>query len=351
MDVARYGLADGSFRHGHRDPTTLRWEHSMLTPPQPLDEARRLAALRALDLLDSLPEERFDRITRLARRLFNVPIALVSLVDAERQWFKSRQGLDVPQTHRDISFCGHAVAGGALLVVDDALDDERFSDNPLVVGDPSIRFYAGCPVYAGGGFAVGTLCLIDRQPHSLGAEEVALLRDLAAMIEDEFGALQQATTDPLTGIANRRGLEALAGRSLALSRRLGAPATLLLFDLDGFKPINDELGHAAGDRALVDFAESLVETFREADVIARLGGDEFCVLACGPQIEMASPLARLEANLAALSDRPYRIAFSVGAVEYDPRRHGSIAELIAAADQAMYEVKPSRQAPAIAAVG
>ena len=117
----------------------------MWVPAKPVDEAARLDALHRLNVLDTGPEERFDRLTRLAKRLFNVPIALVSLVDAERQWFKSAAGVDVSQTPRNISFCGHAILGDQILMICDARLDERFYDNPLVVGDPRIRYYAGCP--------------------------------------------------------------------------------------------------------------------------------------------------------------------------------------------------------------
>ena len=115
----------------------------MRAPEIPPNESQRLAALRALGVLDTPPEERFDRLTRIATRAFNVPIALVSLVDGERQWFKSCQGLGSQETSREVSFCGHAILDPAVLVVSDAFNAERFCDNPLVVGDPGIRFYAG----------------------------------------------------------------------------------------------------------------------------------------------------------------------------------------------------------------
>jgi len=155
-------------------------------PPALLDETRRLRSLKALRILDTIPEERFDRITRLACRTFNVPIALVSLVDHDRQWFKSKQGLDASESSRDISFCGHTIAQEGPLVVLDALLDSRFADNPFVTGPPNIRFYAGQPVHAADGSRIGTLCLIDRQPRTLTRDEFELLADLAAMIDREF---------------------------------------------------------------------------------------------------------------------------------------------------------------------
>ncbi len=164
----------------------------MLAPTLPFNEGQRLAALRSLDLLDTPAEERFDRITRVARRLFGVPIALVSLVDRDRQWFKSAQGLAACETPRDISFCGHAIHAAAVFVVEDTLVDSRFADNPLVVGPPGIRFYAGAPLATAGGLRIGTLCLIDRQPRSFDATERGALRDLADWVQEEIGRRDEA---------------------------------------------------------------------------------------------------------------------------------------------------------------
>lgn len=158
----------------------------MQPPPIPADEPERQGALDALKLLDTPPEQRFDRLTRIARRHFGVPIALVSLVDRERQWFKSRQGLDASETRRDISFCGHAIVSDDIFCVPDALEDPRFADNPLVTGDPRIRFYAGAPLHAPDGSRVGTLCIIDGKPRRLSENELATLRDLADIAEKEI---------------------------------------------------------------------------------------------------------------------------------------------------------------------
>ncbi|MBF0218961.1 MAG: PAS domain S-box protein [Gammaproteobacteria bacterium] len=156
----------------------------MQTPATPDNENERLLALRNLSLLDTPPEPRFDRITRITKALFAVPITLVSLVDSERQWFKSRQGLDACETGRDISFCGHAILKDDLFIINDALNDARFADNPLVSGEPHIRFYAGAPLHAPGGERIGTLCLIDREPRELTAAQQTMLRDLGDSIEE-----------------------------------------------------------------------------------------------------------------------------------------------------------------------
>jgi len=168
----------------------------MLTPPQPPDEQGRLAALRALNILDTPPDERFDRLTRLAQRTFNVPIALISLVDEKRQWFKSCQGLSVSETPRDISFCAHAILDGALLIVPDTTKDLRFHDNPLVTADPFIRFYAGQPLQAADGSRIGALCLIDQVPREFDAEQRRALRDMADLVQEQLARPSPETLGP-----------------------------------------------------------------------------------------------------------------------------------------------------------
>lgn len=320
----------------------------MLAPPKPIDENRRLAALRGAGILDTPPEERFDRITRIAKRLFDVPIALVSLVDEHRQWFKSRQGLDAQETPRDISFCGHAILSSDILVIPDAKDDHRFRDNPLVTGPPGIRFYAGCPLALSNGELIGTLCIIDSEPRTLEGEDHAILRDLAKVVERELAALELAIMDELTQLCNRRGFEHRCSQSLEMCRRLGEPSVLLYFDLDGFKRINDSFGHFEGDRALQEFALALTNTFRASDVLGRIGGDEFAVLVTSVSAERTDSLIRrLEQMLERRelsTGRDYEVRFSVGAVAFDPARHRNISDLMKEADELMYRRKKRRSA-------
>ncbi len=321
----------------------------MLKPEKPAEEATRIETLRALNILDTSPEERFDRLSRLAKRLFDVPIALVSLVDENRQWFKSCQGLGATETSRDISFCGHAILGGDIFLIPDAALDERFHDNPLVTNEPYIRFYAGCPLTVPNGSKLGTLCVIDREPRDFSEDDLALLRDLARMAEQELAAVQLATMDELTMLSNRRGFEALSRHALGLCRRLEKSASLLYFDLDLFKNINDRFGHAEGDRALTNFARLLKQTFRESDVLARPGGDEFTVLltnVAGEELNIS--IHRLQQAVDQYNKearRGYDIVYSVGAVQFDAARHSDIAELVAEADTLMYEQKKQRRKP------
>ena len=158
----------------------------MIKPPFPQNEAERVQILRNLLILDTEPEERFDTVTSYAQSRFKVEIALVSLIDTDRQWFKSSCGLSARETPRDISFCGHAILDDEVLVVPNALEDTRFFDNPLVMGPPGIRFYAGAPLKLSSGHNVGTLCIIDSKPKYLYEEEIDHLRVLAHMVSMEL---------------------------------------------------------------------------------------------------------------------------------------------------------------------
>jgi GAF domain-containing protein len=158
----------------------------MQLAPIPVDDAQRLQALRELLILDTPPEERFDRIVAFAAQEFDVPIALVSLVDRNRQWFKARVGLQVCETSRDISFCGHAVVQHDTLVIEDTLADPRFADNPLVLGPPFIRFYAGAQLELPGPATVGTLCVIDTRPRQLDRTDLAILGSLRDLVVQEL---------------------------------------------------------------------------------------------------------------------------------------------------------------------
>jgi GAF domain-containing protein len=180
-------------------------------------EITRVAAVRSLRLLDTQREERFDRITRLAQHVLEVPIAVISLVDSDRQWFKSSVGLDYRETARSISFCSHAIQHDALMEIPDAREDPRFAANPTVTGAPYTRFYAGQPITAGSGHRVGTLCVMDVQPRRLTGRERAELRDLATWVELEC-------------VVARSDLEADSGRldfTSTVSRELPRPRASL----------------------------------------------------------------------------------------------------------------------------
>lgn len=317
----------------------------MEKPDFPNNESARLDTIRFLNILDKPPEERFDRLTRMAKRMFRVSIALVSIVDENRQWFKSCYGLAMRETPRNISFCGHAILGNDIFVINDALTDHRFADNPLVIGHPHIRFYAGCPLRVADEIRIGTLCIIDDRPREFDAEDAAALRDLAAMVEDELSAFETATNDDLTKISNRRGFLPLAQHCLNLCTRQGMSASLVFIDLNRFKFINDMFGHAEGDRALVAFSDCMRTTFHSSDLFARLSGDEFVVLLTKtrkPEAEFVMRKLSTAINTYNINaNRGYYLSFSYGIVEYQPETCMSIEELISQGDAEMYEIKRS----------
>lgn len=317
----------------------------MKIPDIPQDEEARLSSLRKLNVLDTPSEERFDRLARLAKRMFNVPIALVSLIDENRQWFKSCIGLSVSETSRDISFCGHAILGDEIFIIADTKKDKRFSDNPLVLNEPKIRFYAGCPLRHMDGSKLGTLCIIDIKPRVISEEDLEALKDLAELAENELMALQLATLDELTGISNRRGFIKLAKHSLDMCARQNIPASLVYFDLNEFKQINDKYGHAEGDSALIYFSNQLINTFRNSDLVARIGGDEFVALLTDTSKEPAEKtIERLQNSINQYNEDPhhvYQLSFSDGILNIDHEKNLSIETLLSMADSLMYEKKHS----------
>jgi diguanylate cyclase (GGDEF)-like protein len=319
-------------------------------PPaaKPKDEAQRLNALHALQILDTLPEERFDRITRLAQRLFGAQIATFTLVDEDRQWFKSAVGTDNKEDPRDVSFCSHVVGDNAQMVVPDARIDPRFSDNPLVQADPNIRFYAGQPVAAPGGEAVGTLCVIDDQPREAGDFDGEALAELAGMVEAEIASLSLAIGDELTGLSNRRGFEMLGERLIAAARRLDLPVSAIYADLDNLKPINDNFGHEAGDAALAQTAEVLTGSMRASDLIARLGGDEFCALLVGAAAQAAPRLLDRVQEAVAERNRtttePWELSMTLGLAESPSGKDVALWDLVGVADAEMITAKQAKKA-------
>ncbi len=320
----------------------------MIKPPIPADESQRLKILRDMRLLDTPPEERFDRVTRLARQVFSTPIALVSLVDADRQWFKSRQGLDAAETPRDVSFCGHAILDDKTMVVNDALTDERFADNPLVCGNPNIRFYAGYPLAGPDGSRVGTLCIIDDKPKNMTKEQLSLLRELGRMVEEELIAVNESTTDVTTGISNRNGFLAVADHVLALCKRRREPANLLLFHMQDLQAFEDDHGRYEGDTMALELSHLLMATFRESDIVARIALDTFGVLLADTDDAGAKEAeGRFEQVLGARNrdaSRRHEIQTDVYTVAFDEAQHDSAETLLREGENAIFEAQEQRRA-------
>ena len=320
----------------------------MIKPAIPADERRRLQTLREMKLLDTPPEERFDRVTRLAKQVFSTQIALVSLVDADRQWFKSRQGLDAEETPREISFCGHAILDDKIMVVNNAVEDQRFCDNPLVCGNPNIRFYAGYPLAAPDGSRVGTLCIIDDKPKNLSREQLQLLRELGRMVEEELIAADASTVDPVTGLSNRNGFYSIAEHLLPMCVRTEQPATLLMFHLHNLDDIDSSIGRAEGDGAAVEFAHMLMACFRNSDITARVTADIFCVLLAGTDLDgVENARYRLDEQISQRNrdagDR-YELLYDAHAVAYKKGRHPDVMALLKDGEQLIIEAERDEDA-------
>jgi diguanylate cyclase (GGDEF)-like protein len=242
------------------------------------DEPARIAALQRLDVLDTAVEEPFEKIVTLVRTVLAVPIATVTLVDRNRQWFKAKRGLEVDQTPRSVSICTHTIQQREPLIVEDADLDARFAGSPLVAGPPHIKSYAGIPLRTPEGYNIGSLCAMDTRPRRFSPADVAILANFANIVCDELELRMIAQVDHLTGALTRRGFTEQVEREIARARRNGRLGTLVMLDLDHFKSVNDTHGHAVGDRVLQQVAEILRATLRPSDVFGRLGGEEFAIL-------------------------------------------------------------------------
>ncbi|CAH0536704.1 sensor domain-containing diguanylate cyclase [Vibrio marisflavi] len=284
----------------------------MLQPQVPANEGKRLRNLRRLGIIESGYEERFDRVTRVVRQLYDVPIAIVSLVDENWIWFKSCFGLPVKKAPRDISICGHAILTKDPLVIEDASKDPRFLDNPLVVGDPNIRFYAGIPLVYGDDTVLGTLCIIDDKPRKFSRENVARLIEIAKEVESELSDCHDLSIDPVTQISNRRGFLSLAQKTLSYCQFGKYPYSLAHLELQ----LPHSVSQQENDKTIQEFSALIQSTFRESDVFARTGENEFALFLAGSSNKVAHiAVKRLESAIKTYNssgNRAYPLSFRYG---------------------------------------
>lgn len=334
----------------------------MIPAPLPVDESARLESLHRLEVLDTPIEERFERIARMAGKLLGVPMATVSLVDAERQWFKCVHGFDATQTPRSVSFCGYTILEDELMVVSDATRDARFHDSPLVTGDPHVAFYAGCPVHSPDGSRVGALCVMDCKPRRLSQEDRQTLRDLAGLVETELretilsdvqrrlirqldAQTRAALIDPLTRLWRREGVIDLMGATLARVAAGELSMAAIMIDVDRFKTVNDTLGHPAGDEVLRECARRLLSGIRDSDAIGRFGGEEFLVMVTSPESEDAAVriAERIRQRVAEapihIKDRAVPLTVSLGLVHVPAGTQIDQETVIDRADRALLQAK------------
>jgi diguanylate cyclase (GGDEF)-like protein len=307
-----------------------------------IDESARLAALRRYDVLDTPAEEPFEKITALVGAILKTPICTVTLVDAERQWFKSHPGIQVSETPRSISFCTHTITRREPLIIEDARKDQRFWDNPLVRGAPFIASYAGVPLKTPDGYNVGALCVIDTVARKFEAAQIEILKSFAALVVDELELRQLAQRDFLTGVMSRRAFMGEIDRQMALCTRHDRTSSIIMFDVDHFKSVNDRFGHPAGDMVLKEIAGRVSAELRVEDCIGRLGGEEFAVLLPDTSAEKALNFAeRLRTSLAACPmplDVPVQVTASFGIAEFTCDMKEAV-EWLSPADAALYSAK------------
>lgn len=343
-------------------------------------EAERLVALARYNILDTLPEPAYDDVVEIASCIAGTPIALISLLDQERQWFKAKLGLAVDSTPREDSFCKCLLdlPLDEVLIVPDAHADARFSASPLVVGDPYIRFYMGAPLITPDGHVLGSLCTIDRvvrhpteqqalalqalarhvmqllelrhrnrEIRELLSERAVQMRELSnyqvLLEQHNRQLLTESRTDRLTKIGNRMALDQYLVAAHQDSVKLHRPLSILLIDVDYFKPYNDQFGHPAGDEVLQQVAALLYDSCRSTDFAARYGGEEFMLILPETTARTAVQVAeRLRHRIEEEQFPNRQITVSIGVARMISRKSQqpiTVPELVRYADQALYQAK------------
>ncbi|WP_101925013.1 MULTISPECIES: sensor domain-containing diguanylate cyclase [Luteimonas] len=346
----------------------------MIRPGVPDNEVLRQATLDAYRILDTPPEAAFDDLVAIAAAICDVPIAVVTLIDHERQWFKAKLGLDDREGARDTAFCAHAILQPQeTMVVRDATEDPRFRDNPMVSGTPHVRFYAGAPLLATNGLPMGTFCVVDDRPRDLAPDQRAALEALSRQasrlmelqrvsgelrlqieergwyeqqllhyqqeLESQNADLtEQSMTDPLTGLSNRRAFAQAVDAAIDAATRDGTPLAIAVVDIDHFKTINDLHGHAEGDRVLQALGALLKQDAGAArGRVARYGGEEFVLLLAGLTDAAAALHCEHLREAVALAPTGLPVTVSIGVAAL--RAGEDATGLFARADAALYQAK------------
>jgi len=345
--------------------------------PIPHNEISRLKALQEYKVMDTLPEQAYDNFTKLASMICNTPIALITLLDEERQWFKSRIGLERSEIPREAAICNHTIImPDNILVISDATYDPRFVNNPLVALEPNIRFYAGVSLVTSSGEALGTICVMDDKPRDITQEQLDALEVLSHEVMGQFelrrsiatlersmlkqenyiDQLQeyqrelekvraelenQSLTDALTAVSNRRAFDTRFEEEFLRAKRYKVACSLILIDIDFFKQYNDTFGHTAGDEGLIAVAALLKEDVRIHDMVARYGGEEFAVILPNTDIKGAMVMGeRFRRSIQRASWKHKQLTISVGVASLHEGMQKPM-DLLRESDTALYQAKQS----------
>jgi diguanylate cyclase (GGDEF)-like protein len=321
----------------------MQQHHRPIPDSETERESARLSALERYDILGTPPEASFDRITRLTKKLFAVPIAIVSFIDGHRQWYKSWVGLADNEVPKEQTFCQHVVADGKPLIVPDATKDPRFRQHPFVLDMPHVRFYAGIPLRTEDGHNIGVLCIIDTSPREFDAAEIEVMEDLAQMAMGALELRRTADKDTLTGAVSRRVFKEEVNHAATLALRHHHDLSVIAIDLDHFKSINDTYGHAAGDVVLQRTVQTCGGQLRSTDLIGRLGGEEFTVLL--PNTGQMGAVQAAEKMRSAVEQQrvifqhqviKLTASFGIASLDYQVR---DVDTLLECADKALYSAK------------
>jgi diguanylate cyclase (GGDEF)-like protein len=322
----------------------------------------KIAELHTLDIFYTPLEARFDRVTRMARKSMNVRVAAITLVDKDRQWFKSVEGWDIRELPKSHSLCLQTISKAEPVIIEDMQKDPAYSSHPLVTGGPKFRFYAGFPLIDASGTVVGTLCVYDTKPRSVTPCDVQSLRDAGESAQKELltnelreaqkklvsklgVARRQATLDELTRVWNRRGGLELLAEMLEMADRESRVLAACMIDLDKFKIVNDSFGHHTGDQVLRKVTGLIISCLRSDDIVCRYGGDEFLlVLVDTHEDELHSILERMRERISEFPidtrEGPIEMTLSIGAALRKPQqRHITQEMLVESADKALLSAK------------
>lgn len=342
------------------DLVLVNFETAMPDAIIPRNEQQRLAALDELGILYTPLEERFDKITRTLCRIFNTPIAYVSLIDKDTQWLKSTQGLDFVSTDRSTSICTQTLLADEYMICEDLSKNEHFKDNIFVTSGLKMRFYAGFNLKSKGQ-NIGTLCIADDKPRTFSQEDITTMRDLVSWAQTEINLTQlgevqiqliteldqaqkHARIDDLTGLWNQGTIKEVLQRAHHRHLITQKPYSLMMVDIDNFKQVNDTYGHPFGDQVISAVADELKRSIRPTDTIGRYGGDEFLIILenCNHQRaeELSQRLLHHNKKLSILNkDKKVPTNISIGFASTDYISVDDPESLLECADQALYTAK------------